>query len=116
MTKPNGDSFLPHVEDIDITQVLFEDIVDPSHRARFERLAQTNPEIVQEIIRRAYISASELSSSSVSTTVEAQKMIIDNVTFALSALEASLRRLSSDDGDDEVPPRSSAPDGDQPAL
>lgn len=116
MIESSGESFLLHVEEDDIAQVLFEDIIDPSHNARYEHFARTNPKLIQEIMRRAGIAArNTIGDQSQKTTIEVQKIIIDSVTFALSALEVAVKRQNSNGGDDDADqPRSSELGGDQP--
>lgn len=108
MMKSSDESFLSHVEEDDIARVLFEDITDPSHKARYEHFARTNPELTREIMRRAGVAArNAIGDQGLRTTIEVQKIIIDSVTFALSALETAVKRQSSiGDGAGANQPRS----------
>lgn len=121
MDGKHDKSPLPHVSDEDIAVVLFEEIVDPTHRARFDHISQTNPELMREIVRRAYIDAYTtlgFTEHALIPTLDIQQVIIDNVTFALSALEQSMEKsdtaIASDDASGEDRPHSSEPGGDPP--
>lgn len=124
MTEVPRKLVLPLVSDTDINYLLFEDIIDPEHKARFEHFAIQNPELLREIARRAYIDASSLryySDTRPHLTLDVQKIIIDNITFALSALEVALsreglREVTSDAAYGEDQQHSSEPDDDQPAA
>lgn len=123
MTEAPKNHGLPRVEDADFHSVLFEDIVDPTHIARFEHFVSQNPTLIQEIVRRALTDSSDLRRYTEGHSlgmVEVQKVIIDNVTFALGALEAAAARESSgqsisDGVYDEGLPHSGEPGDDLPA-
>lgn len=99
MAEQKDQSFLPKVDESDLAQILFEDITDPTHKERWQRLATTNPELAREILRRAYMYTQHVENPG-----ETTKYIIDNVTFALSALEVALRRTATDKTAELQPP------------
>jgi hypothetical protein len=123
MTEVPGKRALPRVEDADFNYLLFEDIVDPTHKARFEHFASQNPALIQEVVRRALTDSTDLHRYAKGDSlgmVELQKVIIDTVTFTLGALEAAADReylvqSMSDDfyGEDQL--RSDEPGDDLPA-
>lgn len=101
MTEPTGESFLPIVHGDDLALVTLKDILEPHHLERFHRIAQHNPALIQEIMRRAYFATQDIDNDALAR-LSMQKIIIDNVTFALDALEASLRRRQASGGDDDA--------------
>ena len=120
MPEYTGDEiYLPYVSDSDISAALYEDITDPTHRNRLDYFTNLNPDLVHEISRRAYITAHTIlreEDRELISTLRLQKAIVDTVTFALDALEKSLKRKYTSATDDvfyEDPPHSSEPDDDQ---
>ncbi len=109
MRNHEYESDLPQVDDSDLSLILFEDIVDPTHKARFERFTQNNPVLAQEIMRRAHID-----SRIVSGSIEIDSAIINAVSLAIDALDMAAKRESgaSDVVFDEDQQRSSEPDDD----
>lgn len=119
MTEYDATSPLPRIQDEDLGIALFEEFIDPTHRARFDHLARTNPKLIREISRRAYVDAytsSEEGDQKLISTLDLQKIILDNVTFALSVLEHSIKRqlATIDAGDDADQLHSSELGDDQP--
>ena len=104
MTDASSESSLPRVDNTDIASVLLDDILDPSHRGRYEHFANENPDLIREISRRAYIEAYEkIHQDNPLSLIDLQKMVIDSVTFALSALEiASIRHRDKEEQDDTI--------------
>lgn len=98
MKEHMDESFLPHVDEADLAQILFEDITDPTHRERWRHHSRTNPVLTREILNRAYI----VNASELNNPLAVTKRIIDSVTFALSAIEAAAKRNHIDD--DNAPP------------
>lgn len=78
---------LPHVETVDLNQVLLEDIIDPAHYRRWHRLAEENPEFAQELLLRA-----EHIAKTVTNQPEVAKGAIDLATFAIEVLRAATER------------------------
>ena len=110
MADHENASDLPQVDDSDLSLILYEDITDPTHKARFERFAHSNPILAREIIRRAH-----LDSRIVSGSVEIDSAIINAVSLAIDALESAARRQHEASGAvfDEDRRRSDEPDGDR---
>lgn len=95
MNERPRQSPLPLVTIEDICCELYEDVTDPTHRERWKRIQESNPLLLQEIHNRAAKSAS----ASYDHPLEVTRVIVDNVTFALSALEAALARTQREQDD-----------------
>lgn len=87
MEEPRIESYLPQVNDEDFAAIWLEDIIDPTHLARWHRFAYTNPKLMREILARA-----DHLAHTVNSRFEIDKGAIDIVTFALDALEKARRR------------------------
>lgn len=100
MTNQRGETVLPRVEEADIAFVLFEDIIEPTHQQRWERLAHTNPELAFEILKRAKDMAAT------QNEYDLKKDAIDLTTFVVAALERALKRTGGNwpsvDGDGDA--------------
>ncbi len=109
MRNHEYESDLPQVDDTDLSLILFEDITDPTHKARFERFAHGNPVLAREITRRAHIDSRMASGS-----IEIDSAIINAVSLAIDALDMAAKRESgaSDVVFDEGQRHSSEPDDD----
>lgn len=95
MTRPGEDSPLPRVNDENLGRVTLDEIIDPTHFNRFHRLQTTNPKLASEIVRNAYVGAylaSQSREQNAPAILELQKLIIDQVTYATTAIEEALRR------------------------
>lgn len=91
MEKPDNQSLLPKVEQDDILSLVSEEIFDTNHIERWVHVAESNPALAQEILRRADIEATQ-SIHFDENRVQFQKRIIDTVTFAIRALERATER------------------------
>lgn len=100
MKEHMDESFLPHVDEADLARILFEDITDPTHRERWRHHSRLNPTLAREILNRAYIANAE----DLQNPLEMTKRIIDSVTFALSAIEAAIKRKHTEDGNTSSAP------------
>lgn len=87
------ESFLPKVSETDLGHVVYDDIVDPTHRERWRHHSRLNPVLAREVLNRAYT----VNSEDLQNPIEVTKRIIDCVTFALSAVEAAAKRNRSED-------------------
>jgi hypothetical protein len=95
MKEHMDESFLPRVDETDLAQILFEDITDPTHRERWRHHSRLNPTLAREILNRAYV----MDVRQLQNPLEVTKLIIDSVTFALSAIEAATKRTHTENGD-----------------
>jgi hypothetical protein len=100
----NQEPILPQVNESDLAQILFEDITDPTHEKRWHHFVETNPALAQILLDKARNAVFEED-----TSVDLTKRLINTITFAMSAIEAAMRRQketeSSDDRDGEdLPP------------
>jgi len=117
MAVPEHNSPLPRVEETDLLNLMFEEIVDPSHSRRWRDLATSNPILARELLRYAHHSIRELQAPH---SRECEALIISAVTFALCALEhAAIREaapaeleITSVGDDGEVLPPSVSPHDD----
>ena len=92
---PEHKSLLPRVEEEDLLDLIFEDVVEPSHQERWGRIASANSRLAREVLKRSAIAAREERNEP-----ERQKAIIDILTFAIEALERAAIR-TSDHGNTE---------------
>lgn len=90
MAFHNHESMLPKVEESDLLGLVVEEVIDPKHIGWWKELAEENPLLAQQIIKRAYFDTQEGDRSS----LEIQKIIIDSVAFAIRALKAAAERQS----------------------
>lgn len=82
---------LPHVDEIDLAEVLLEDILDPTHRKRWALYAENNPELMREVLIRADALAQQANSR-----FDISKGSIDLAMWVMEALETAMRRTSND--------------------
>lgn len=89
MAEQRGDTPLPRVDEVDLSLILLEDIIESTHKERWQRFAHDNPELALEILMRAR------DIEPTNDKIELRKQIIDLVTFVVTALERALKRTSS---------------------
>jgi pyrroloquinoline quinone (PQQ) biosynthesis protein C len=92
MTTPEYESFLPRVESDDILSLVFEDVTDTNHTERWLRFAKAHPVLAAEILGRTLIESRE-SVQYDKHTGDLQKRMMENVIFAVNALEMAAERL-----------------------
>ncbi len=90
MTEAFREPILPRVTDDDLSQILFEDVTDPTHIVRWIDFAKTNPELARELLSRAYGDM-----STAENDAERVKIALDLLSYAVRALEAAGRRRPS---------------------
>lgn len=79
---------LPKVEESDLLGLVVEEVIDPGHLGWWEEFAAENPILARQILKRAYYDTQDNNLSS----LETQRRIIDNVSFAIRALKAAAER------------------------
>lgn len=82
-------SALPHVEEGDFLARMMEEVTDPGHLERWQHFSSTNPELMHELLVRAQRHESP----------DVTKVIVDEVTWALGALEQALERTAREASD-----------------
>jgi hypothetical protein len=102
MTEARHEPILPRVTESDLSQVMYEDITDPSHLGRWVDFAETNPVLSRYVLDRAFERMKgEMSSD------ERVKRVIDLLSYVVSALEIAMQHPASDDetidGEDPQP-------------
>ena len=82
---------LPRVEEPDLFTVHIETITDPDLREQWHQLVETNPQLAEEILMRAFNQSVNLTEEERNPQTIAQ-IAVHVTTFALSAIGATLRR------------------------
>ena len=82
---------LPRVEKSDIFAIDVESITDPDLREQWHQLVETNPELAEEILMRAFNQSVNLTEEERNAQNIAQ-IAVHVTTFALGAIGATLRR------------------------
>ncbi len=109
MSEQGRFSSLPRVEQIDLNTILPDDIIDPQHTGRWLEFAEQNPELANEMLKRAFGLARTAQNS-----LEISKGVLDAITFAASALAEAFRRTTNVDVDAADPQPSGVPYDGQP--
>jgi len=99
MEKPEKHSHLPKVEQDDILKLTQEEIVNNNNIARWSKFAEEDPVMAKEIIKRAYIEASQ-SIRSGENEVQLQLRIMDIVTYYIEAKGIALERVGNHNGEE----------------
>lgn len=86
MSEAASSSRLPRVEQTDIHLVVIDELLDHTRGERWKDFAESNPELAREVL----IEASRLAREGKSH----EQIAIDIVTFASSALQKALERIS----------------------
>jgi hypothetical protein len=81
---------LPKVEERDLLDLVFDDLLDPHSLGRWKSFADTNPELAREIIIRSIQDIRQMPEHP--SGAEIRKFGIDLVTFAMAALEKAHSR------------------------
>lgn len=89
MSSPNREPMLPKVEESDLLGLVVEEVIDPGHRGWWEEFAAENPILARQILKRAYYDTQD---SDHASSLEVQRRIIDNVSFAIRALKLAAER------------------------
>ena len=89
MSSPNHEPKLPKVEESDLLGLVVEEVIDPGHQGWWEEFARDNPVLAHQILKRAYYSTQSIDDLS---SLEVQRRIIDNVSFAIRALKLAAER------------------------
>lgn len=110
MSEQGRESHLPRVEEVDINTVLFEDITDANHVVRWERVKTDQPDLANEILKRAW----ELSRQAKSSH-DICRGALDLGSFVIATLELAAERAASVGVGAEDQPPSDAPYDGQPA-
>ena len=90
MSELGRNSHLPHVEEVDLNTALFEDITDANHVARWERVKTEQPELANEILKRAW----DLSRTAKSSH-DICRGALDLGSFVIAILEIAAERTAS---------------------
>lgn len=100
MTELFPEPFLPKVTKADLDSLLYEHITDPAHRKRWLHLVSSNPTLAYDIMQQAYDRIHDTTGD-----IAHVKVVIDAVTYAVSALEAAVKRQQASGGavDDASP-------------
>lgn len=91
MASHNREPMLPKVEESDLLGLVVEEVVDPRHVDWWKEFARDNPLLARQVIKRAYFDTQDVGEAS---SLEVQRRIIDNVSFAIRALKAAAERIS----------------------
>ena len=110
MSEQGRESHLPRVEELDLNTVLFEDITDVSHVVRWERIKTDQPDLANEILKRAW----DLSRTAKSSH-DICRGALDLGSFVIAVLELAAERTASVGVGAEGQPPSNAPYDGQPA-
>lgn len=78
---------LPIIEPVDISKILLEDILDPTHQMRWLRHAEQNGVLMREVLHRVNYLVNFSKNE-----FELAKGTINIVTFSLDAIEKALER------------------------
>ena len=89
MSSPNREPMLPKVEESDLLGLVVEEVIDPAHKGWWEEFAAENPILARQILKRAYYDTQD---SEHVSSLEVQRRIIDNVSFAIRALKLAAER------------------------
>lgn len=90
MSEAASNPQLPRVEQTDIHLVVVDELLDHTRGERWKDFAQSNPDLAREVLVEASRMAREGKSH--------EQMAIDIVTFASSALQKALERISQEKG------------------
>jgi hypothetical protein len=110
MSEQGRNPHLPRVEEIDLNTALFEDITDTNHIVRWERVKTEQPELANEILKRAW----DLSRTAKSSH-DICRGALDLGSFVIAILEIAAERTASVGVGAEDQPPSGAPYDGQPA-
>lgn len=100
MTMPERQSFLPKVEEADLLDLVLEDVLDPKHIERWRHFTSTQSLLAREILKKTFTETRQARADTTSALAQ-QKLILDTLTFAFSALERAGERASLLAVDDE---------------
>jgi len=109
MSEQGREPHLPRVEEVDINTALFEDITDANHIARWERVKTDQPDLANEILKRAW----ELSRQAKSSH-DICRGALDLGSFVIATLELAAERTANADVDAEDQQPSGVPYDGQP--
>lgn len=90
MSELGRNPHLPRVEEVDLNTALFEDITDANHIARWERVKTEQPELANEILKRAW----DLSRTAKSSH-DICRGALDLGSFVIAILEIAAGRTTS---------------------
>ena len=113
MALSDYESSLPQVEEVDLLELVFEDVTDPSHIYRWERFSSSNPVLAREVLKIAYMQSTQTGEKPLAS-VALQKIVIDAISLAINALEIAARRKKNKSGSATQP--SGDADGEDPLL
>ena len=89
MTSREHERMLPKVEESDLLSLVVEEVIDPGHANWWQEFATENPVLARQILKRAYYDTLDINGAS---SLDAQRRIIDNVSFAVRALKMAAER------------------------
>jgi hypothetical protein len=112
MASHNHEPMLPKVEESDLLGLVVEEVIDPQHVEWWKELARDNPVLAQQIIKRAYFDTQNIAGSS---SLELQRLIIDNVSFAVRALKTAAERRAGQSTQEEAPQSAASSHSDEAA-
>lgn len=84
---------LPKVEESDLLGLVFEEVIDPTHREWWKEFARDNPLLARQILKRAYFDSQDAEGVS---SLEVQRRLVDIVSFAMRALKSAAERARSE--------------------
>jgi predicted RNase H-like nuclease len=92
MAKAEHESALPKVVEIDILSMMLEDRLDPTHLARWDRFAESQPELASTILVKANVEASLLTEKAPTSSLDIQQAMINIVTFSVESIMIAIDR------------------------
>lgn len=87
MASSEHEFLLPRVAESDLLNLVFEDVIDPTHKKRWLAFAQSNKVLAREVLMRVHV-ASE-------GDPDRQKKMLDEITYVYAALAETALRLST---------------------
>ena len=97
----HDDTRLPAITETDWLELVFEDVVDPEHRQRWERLASDNPVFARELAAYAYHEAHG-SPGAIKASIDTALWAMETIRNALGKQGQSQPEVTSGVGDGDV--------------
>jgi len=104
MANAEHESALPKVVEIDILSMMLEDVLDPTHLARWNRFAHAQPVLAETILIKATIEAAQLTERGSPNSLDIQQSMINIVSFSIDGIITAIdrKKLSETKNDDVV--------------
>jgi hypothetical protein len=100
MDSHNHEPMLPKVEESDLLGLVVEEVIDPQHRVWWKEFASDNQLLAQQVLKRAYFDTQNIDGL---TSLELQRIIVDNISFAIRALKAAAVRRAEQPTSEDTP-------------